>query len=70
VIEGDKPDEAYVCAELEALLQWGARRREDYQNFYIKISGNQLSIDMEDARVLVIGSDGSLVLREAKFGCR
>lgn len=64
VIAGDKLDESYVCRALDALLQWGARRNEDYQNLYIKVSESQLSIEMEDGKTLVIGSNGSLALRE------
>lgn len=64
VIEGDKLDEGYVCAALDALLEWGARRKEDYENLYVRISENQLSINMEDGNTLVIGSDGTLALRD------
>lgn len=55
----------YMCAALDTLLlQWGARRREDYHNLYIEISEGQLSIEMEDGKTLVIDSDGLLTLRE------
>lgn len=54
-----------MCAALDTLLlQWGARRREDYHNLYIEISEGQLSIEIEDGKTLVIDSDGSLTLRE------
>ena len=49
---------------LTLYFQWGARRREDYESLYIKISGSQLSIDMEDGNKLVIVSDGSLTLHQ------
>jgi len=65
VITSDKLNETYVCAALDTLLEWGARRREDYRNLYIKISESQLSIEMEDGKTLVIGSNGSPTLREA-----
>ena len=65
VISGDKPNETLVCSALDTLLQWGAKRKEDYENLYIKISKQQLTIEMEDGDVLAIGSDGSLTLHQA-----
>lgn len=64
VIVGDKLDESYVCRALDALLQWGARTQADYENLYIKVSEGELSIYTEDGKTLIIGSDGSLALRE------
>ena len=61
----DKPNEIYVCTALDILLlQWRARRREDYHNLYIEISEGQLSTEIEDGKTLVIDSDGSLTLRK------
>lgn len=64
VIAGDKLDESYVCRALDALLQWRARTQADYQNLYISVSEGELSIYMEDGKTLIIGSNGSLALRE------
>jgi len=66
VISGDSPSETLVCSALDTLLlQWGAKRREDYENLYIKIAERQTTIEMEDGKTLTIASDGSLTLREA-----
>ena len=64
VIAGENLNEHYVCAALDTLLQWGAKRREDYEGLYVEISENQTGITLEDGKTLVIGSDGSLTLRE------
>jgi hypothetical protein len=64
VIEGGELDEGYVCAALDSLLELGARRKEDHENLYMRISENQLSIDTEDGNTLIIGSDGTLALRD------
>lgn len=65
VIGGKDLTEDYVCGALDTLLQWGAKRREDYKGLYIEISENQTSTTFEDGKTLVIRADGSMTLREA-----
>lgn len=65
VISGKDLTENCICWALDTLLQWGARRRRDYEGLYIEISENQISITMEDSKTLVLRADGSMTLREA-----
>jgi len=65
LIAGKDVTEDYVCEALDALLQWGAKRRGDYKGLYIDISENQLGITMEDGETLVIRAGGSLMLRQS-----
>ena len=66
VISGKDLTENYVCGAMDALFEWGAKRRRDYKGLYIEISENQTSIiNMEDSKTLVLRADGSMTLREA-----
>ena len=64
VIVGKDLSEDYVCGALDTLLQWGAKRREDYKGLYIEISENQTSITFEDGKTLVLRAGVSMTLRE------